>query len=215
MKKFQRYLEHNLSRVTGPESETFIAAYKNGDPMRLMKFMDHTRHRKIEWWLFCDQPPCTWVKFRASYGNIHVQSTGEHVSTSILPYVREVERNQLQLQLVEPELAFCTSCYMIRTENEVLRKRIEELTGQPVVDEPFDREIVRAWFEENFHRNGFGRGYARKQMRKELNDFLATKYGYKTEIYTTSDLWKWFVKECINDTSSQYRGFRVWRKSEV
>ena len=97
MKKFQRYLEHNLSRVTGPEDETFISAYKHGDPMRLMKFMDYSRFRKIDWWLFCDQPPCTWVKFRSKFGNIRVATTGEHVSTSILPYVREVERNQLQL----------------------------------------------------------------------------------------------------------------------
>ena len=50
-------------------------------------------------------------------------------------------------------------------------------------------------------------------MRKELNEFLATIYGYKTEIYSTSELWKWFVDEVIGDKSSQYRGFRVWKKT--
>jgi hypothetical protein len=213
MKRFQRYLEHNLSKSVelDGESHTFISAYQHADGTRLMALMDLTRTTKLDWWIFTDQHVHIWVKFRTAYESIHVQSMAARVSTSILPYVREAERNQLQLQLREPELAFCTSCYHMRTENEVLRARLEDLTGaSPTID--LDRTLIRAWFTENYHANGFGRGYPRKQMRKDLNEYLAEAYGYKTEIYSTSEIWRWFVAEVIQDHSSQYRGFRVWKK---
>ena len=217
MKKFQRYLEHNLTRRCSPADCTLIEAYKHGDPTRLMAFMDFTRRTKVEWWAFTDQAVSIWVTFRGQFESIHVTDADAHVqsiSTSILPYVREIERNQVQLQMLEPNIAFCTSCYHMRTENEVLRAKVEELSGRaPEPAARLDREILRKWFSETFHTNGYGRGYPRKQMRKELNEYLATIYGYKTEIYSTSELWKWFVDEVIGDRSSQYRGFRIWKKT--
>ena len=221
MKKFQRYLEHNLSQpcelACGQTlvSETLISAYQHEDRTRLMALMDHTRRTKLDWWCFTDQHVSIWVKFRAAYESVHVESISARVSTSILPYVREVERNQLQLQLREPELTFCTSCYHMRTENEVLRRRLETVTGTPSDEKhPLDHDLIRQWFADKYHSEGFGRGYPRKQMRKDLNDFLAAAYGYKTEIYSTSAIWKWFVADVIVDSSSQYRGFRVWKKIE-
>ena len=215
MKKFQRYLEHNLTKPT--RHGTLIEAYKDGNPMRLMTFMDFTRHNKIDWWMFTEQAVSIWVTFRGQYESIHVTDSDAQVhsvSTSILPYVREIERNQVQLQLREPNIAFCTSCYHMRTENEVLRAKVKELSGDaPEAPGTLDREILRKWFDEHFHRDGYGRGYPRKQMRKKLNEFLATVYGYKTELYSTSELWKWFVDDVIQDRSSQYRGFRVWPKT--
>lgn len=217
MRKFQRYLEHNLTRRTTPENVTLMDAYKDGDESKLMAFMDFTRRTKVEWWKLNEQTASIWVLFRGQYESIIVtdsESAQHSVSTSILPYVREIERNQVNLQLREPDIAFCTSCYHMRTENEVLRAEIAKVTGKaPAPSGTLDREILRKWFNDKFHRTGYGRGFPRKQMRKELNDFLATIYGYKTELYSTSDLWKWFVDEVIADRSSQYRGFRVWRKS--
>ena len=101
MKKFQRYLEHNLSQpcelTCGQTlvSETLISAYQHEDRTRLMALMDHTRRTKLDWWCFTDQHVSIWVKFRAAYESVHVESISARVSTSILPYVREVERNQL------------------------------------------------------------------------------------------------------------------------
>ena len=217
MKKFQRYLEHNLTRRCGPENQTLVEAYKHGDPLKLMAFMDHTRRNKVEWWMFTEQAVSIWVTFRGQFESIHVTDADARaysVSTSVLPYVREIERNQVQLQMLEPNIAFCTSCYHMRTENEVLRAKVAELSGEaPEPTGTLDRNILRKWFDEQFHRDGYGRGYPRKQMRKELNEFLATIYGYKTEIYSTSELWKWFVDEVIGDKSSQYRGFRIWKKT--
>ena len=217
MRKFQRYLEHNLTRRTTPENVTLMEAYKDGDESKLMAFMDFSRRTKVEWWKLNEQTASIWVLFRGQYESIIVtdgDAMQHSVSTSILPYVREIERNQVNLQLREPDIAFCTSCYHMRTENEVLRAEIAKVTGKaPAPSGTLDREILRKWFQDNFHSTGYGRGFPRKKMRKELNDFLATIYGYKTELYSTSDLWKWFVDEVIVDRSSQYRGFRVWRKS--
>jgi len=236
LSQFKKFLKTNLTHVFEIEDVfrgTLIDAY-NLDKMMakasvptkmpvMIKIMEDFRTRRVEWWEHYQGKGSAWNMIQRSYTQLQIDK--HNIPCSIIPFVKEIEKNQLML-CGETELVFCSSCYKMRIENETMKRQIEDMRRDDtrVTGDTWDSDcdaipearILREWFEEHFHRNGKGQGYPRNRLRKEVSIFLSEHYGFQADISCNSAIWKWFVQNVVRDTTSQkYRGFRIWRQVAV
>ena len=221
---FKTFLKHNLTQdveVSGFRG-TLIDAHNLEDREQMLKILDMSRKSEIPWWVHYDGPRVAWNLFQSNYSTLNI--VNRVVPSSIIPLVQEIERNQLSLNMGKQNI-YCSSCFRMRSENAILKLRLKELgvsseesegEGADVSDcsngEPAIAPLLKNWFSDNYHTLGSGRGYNRTKFRSELQEFLTSKMGFRAKLGSSHELWTWFVREVINDTSAQYRGFRVWKK---
>lgn len=210
---FKVFLKHNLMKKIHVVDfdGTLIDAHNLGDEKLMMRILDKYRETALDWWVHYDGPRAAWKVFQSNYTNLNI--VNQVVPSDIIPIVREIESNQLSICIGKKQI-FCSSCFRIRSENALLKLKLSDasVTGA-AHDDPDIGPLVREWFTERYHFNGIGRGYPRRKLRVELQKHLSSVLGYRADLSGTSSLWKWFITDVIKDKSTQYRGFRIWKKT--
>ena len=228
---FKKFLKTNLTHVfeiEGVFKGTLIDAYNldklTAEPNKMpvmIKILEWFRRRRIDWWEHYQGKSSAWNMIQRSYTQLQIDQ--HNIPCSIIPFVKEIEKNQLMI-CGDSDLVFCSSCYEMRIENASLKRQIAEMRAREAgaatdttacerCDAIPEARILRDWFDDHFHRKGKGHGYPRNQLRQEVSRFLTGEYGYRAEVSSNSAIWKWFVQNVVGDNRSQkYRAFRIWRK---
>ena len=209
---FKVFLKHNLMKqvhVVGFEG-TLIDAHNLGDEQLMVRILDKYRETPLDWWVHYDGPRAAWKVFQSNYTNLNI--VNQVVPSDIIPIVREIESNQLSICIGKKQI-FCSSCFRIRSENALLKLQLSKAShGVVAHDDPDIGPLIREWFVNRYHFVGVGRGYPRRKLRRELQKHLSSVLGYRADLSVSCSLWRWFVSDVIKDSSTQYRGFRIWKK---